>query len=186
MVRGDVTDPWAKPDARGGNRAAATHHAQPTGAGTGRPTYRQERADRGEELSTSPKIKHFRAAKPPRDRAAPTRVGGGGSGATTAPRRPDSPQRQDQQRGFRPQTDDSRARTGLDKRAARSAAGRPGADPRPPRDAAPRPERGSRPPAPGKGPSGGAVIRPAHHAEVNADADHRRPVSRSPDRRAQG
>ncbi len=159
MVRGDVTDPWAKPDARGGNRAAATHHAQPTGAGTGRPTYRQERADRGEELSTSPKIKHFRAAKPPRDRAAPTRVGGGGSGGTTAPRRPDSPQRQDQrqdqQRGFRPQTDDSRARTGLDKRAARSAAGRPGADPRPPRDAAPRPERGSRPPAPGKGPSGG-------------------------------
>ncbi len=163
MVRGDVTDPWAKPDARGGNRAAATHHAQPTGAGTGRPTYRQERADRGEELSTSPKIKHFRAAKPPRDRAAPTRVGGGGSGGgsggTTAPRRPDSPQRQDQrqdqQRGFRPQADDSRARTGLDKRAARSAAGRPGADPRPPRDAAPRPERGSRPAAPGKGPSGG-------------------------------
>ncbi len=159
MVRGDVTDPWAKPDARGGNRAPATHHARATGANTGatdRPYARQERADRGEELSTSPKIKHFRAAKPPRERAAPTRVGGGG---TIGTRRSDTPQRQEPTRGFRPQADESRARSGLDKRAARSAAGRPGADPRPTRDtsrdAPARPERGSRPAGPGKGPSGG-------------------------------
>ena len=166
MVRGDVTDPWAKPDARGGNRAPATHHARQTGTvtgptgGAGRPYARQERADRGEELSTSPKIKHFRAAKPPRERAAPTRIG---SGAAATPRRADTPQRQDPPRGFRPQADDSRARSGLDKRAARSAAGRPGADPRPTRDvsrdtsrdAPARPERGGRPAGPGKGPSGG-------------------------------
>ena len=32
----------------------------------------------------------------------------------------------------------------------------------------------------------GAVIRPVHHVEGSADADHRRPMSRPPDRRTQG
>ncbi len=152
MQRGDVNDPWARPDTRNAARPTGTHHARPTSGETSKPYARQERADRGEELSTSPKIKHFRAAKPPRDRAAPSRVGAGG---TVTPRRADTPQRQEQPRGFRPQADDSRGRSSLDKRAARSAAGRPGAEPRPMRDAPPRPERGTRPAAPGKGPSGG-------------------------------
>ena len=145
MQRGDVNDPWARPDTRNAARPAGTHHARPTSGETSKPYVRQERADRGEELSTNPKIKHFRAAKPPRDRATPSRVGAGGT-----------PQRQEQPRGFRPQADDSRGRSSLDKRAARSAGGRPGAEPRPVRSEAPaRPERGSRPVAPGKGPSGG-------------------------------
>jgi len=145
MQRGDVNDPWARPDARNAARPAGTHHARPTSGETSKPYVRQERADRGEELSTSPKIKHFRAAKPPRERAAPSRVG---AGATV--------QRQEQPRGFRPQADDSRGHSSLDKRAARSASGRPGAEPRPVRSEGPaRPERGSRPTAPGKGPSGG-------------------------------
>jgi 23S rRNA pseudouridine2605 synthase len=152
MQRGDVNDPWARPDARNAARPTGTHHARPTSGETSKPYARQERADRGEELSTSPKIKHFRAAKPPRDRAAPSRVGAGG---TVTPRRADTPQRQEQPRGFRPQADDSRGRSSLDKRAARSAAGRPGAEPRPMRDAPARPDRGTRPTAPGKGPSGG-------------------------------
>jgi 23S rRNA pseudouridine2605 synthase len=151
MQRGDVNDPWARPDTRNAARPTGAHHARPTSGDTSRPYVRQERADRGEELSTSPKVKHFRAAKPPRERAAPSRVGIG----ATAPRRADTPQRQEQPRGFRPQADDSRARGSLDKRAARSAMGRPGADPRPVREAPARPERGSRPTAPGKGPSGG-------------------------------
>jgi len=145
MQRGDVNDPWARPDTRNTARPSGTHHARPTSGETSKPYVRQERADRGEELSTSPKIKHFRAAKPPRERAAPSRVG---AGATV--------QRQEQPRGFRPQADDSRGRSSLDKRAARSASGRPGAEPRPVRLEGPaRPERGSRPAAPGKGPSGG-------------------------------
>ncbi|PTW49034.1 pseudouridine synthase [Sphingomonas faeni] len=145
MQRGDVNDPWARPDTRNAARPSGTHHARPTSGETTKPYVRQERADRGEELSTSPKIKHFRAAKPPRERAAPSRVG---AGATV--------QRQEQPRGFRPQADDSRGRSSLDKRAARSASGRPGAEPRPVRSEGPaRPERGSRPTAPGKGPSGG-------------------------------
>ncbi|MBD8618295.1 pseudouridine synthase [Sphingomonas sp. CFBP 13728] len=145
MQRGDVNDPWARPDARNAARPTGTHHARPTSGEMSKPYVRQERADRGEELSTSPKIKHFRAAKPPRERAAPSRVG---AGATV--------QRQEQPRGFRPQADDSRGRSSLDKRAARSASGRPGAEPRPVRSEGPaRPERGSRPAAPGKGPSGG-------------------------------
>ncbi len=145
MQRGDVNDPWARPDVRNAARSSGTHHARPTSGETSKPYVRQERADRGEELSTSPKIKHFRAAKPPRERAAPSRVG---AGATV--------QRQEQPRGFRPQADDSRGRSSLDKRAARSASGRPGAEPRPVRSESPaRPERGSRPTAPGKGPSGG-------------------------------
>ncbi|MEG3082717.1 pseudouridine synthase [Sphingomonas sp. PB2P12] len=146
MQRGDVNDPWARPDARNAARPTGTHHARPTSGDTTKPYVRQERADRGEELSTNPKIKHFRAAKPPRERAAPSRVGAGG---TSAPR-------QEQPRGFRPQADDSRARGALDKRAARSAAGRPGAEPRPVRSDGPtRPDRGARPTPPGKGPSGG-------------------------------
>ena len=145
MQRGDVNDPWARPDARNPARPTGTHHARPTSGETSKPYVRQERADRGEELSTSPKIKHFRAAKPPRERAAPSRVG---AGATV--------QRQEQPRAFRPQADDTRGRSSLDKRAARSASGRPGAEPRPVRSESPaRPERGSRPTAPGKGPSGG-------------------------------
>ncbi len=145
MQRGDVNDPWARPDVRNAARPTGTHHARPTSSEMSKPYVRQERADRGEELSTSPKIKHFRAAKPPRERAAPSRVG---AGATV--------QRQEQPRGFRPQADDSRGRSSLDKRAARSASGRPGAEPRPVRSEGPaRPERGSRPTAPGKGPSGG-------------------------------
>ncbi len=145
MQRGDVNDPWARPDTRNAARPTGTHHARPTSGETSKPYVRQERADRGEELSTSPKIKHFRAAKPPRERAAPSRVG---AGATV--------QRQEQPRGFRPQTDDTRGRSSLDKRAARSASGRPGAEPRPVRSESPaRPERGSRPTPPGKGPSGG-------------------------------
>jgi 23S rRNA pseudouridine2605 synthase len=145
MQRGDVNDPWARPDVRNAARPTGTHHARPTSGETSKPYVRQERADRGEELSTSPKIKHFRAAKPPRERAAPSRVG---AGATV--------QRQEQPRGFRPQADDSRGRSSLDKRAARSASGRPGAEPRPVRSEGPaRPERGTRPTAPGKGPSGG-------------------------------
>ena len=67
MQRGDVNDPWARPDARNAARPTGTHHARPTRGETSKPYVRQERADRGEELSTSPKIKHFRAAKPPRD-----------------------------------------------------------------------------------------------------------------------
>jgi len=145
MQRGDVNDPWARPDVRNTARPTGTHHARPTSGETSKPYVRQERADRGEELSTNPKIKHFRAAKPPRERAAPSRVG---AGATM--------QRQEQPRGFRPQADDTRGRSSLDKRAARSASGRPGAEPRPVRSEGPaRPERGSRPTAPGKGPSGG-------------------------------
>jgi 23S rRNA pseudouridine2605 synthase len=145
MQRGDVNDPWARPDTRNAARPTGTHHARPTSGETSKPYVRQERADRGEELSTNPKIKHFRAAKPPRERAAPSRVG---AGATV--------QRQEQPRGFRPQADDTRGRSSLDKRAARSASGRPGAEPRPVRSEGPaRPERGSRPAAPGKGPSGG-------------------------------
>ncbi|WP_082470679.1 MULTISPECIES: pseudouridine synthase [unclassified Sphingomonas] len=145
MQRGDVNDPWARPDTRNAARPSGTHHARPTSGETSKPYVRQERADRGEELSTNPKIKHFRAAKPPRERAAPSRVG---AGATV--------QRQEQPRGFRPQADDTRGRSSLDKRAARSASGRPGAEPRPVRSEGPaRPERGSRPTAPGKGPSGG-------------------------------
>ncbi|QCB41972.1 pseudouridine synthase [Sphingomonas sp. PAMC26645] len=145
MQRGDVNDPWARPDTRNAARPSGTHHARPTSGEMSKPYVRQERADRGEELSTSPKIKHFRAAKPPRERAAPSRVG---AGATV--------QRQEQPRGFRPQADDTRGRSSLDKRAARSATGRPGAEPRPVRSEGPaRPERGSRPTAPGKGPSGG-------------------------------
>jgi 23S rRNA pseudouridine2605 synthase len=145
MQRGDVNDPWARPDARNAARPTGTHHARPTSGETSKPYVRQERADRGEELSTSPKIKHFRAAKPPRERAAPSRVG---AGATV--------QRQEQPRGFRPQADDTRGRSSLDKRAARSASERPGAEPRPVRSEGPaRPERGTRPTAPGKGPSGG-------------------------------
>ncbi|HXH15432.1 MAG TPA: pseudouridine synthase [Sphingomonas sp.] len=152
MQRGDVNDPWARPDARNTARPTGAHHARPTAGDTSKPYVRQERADRGEELSTSPKIKHFRAAKPPRERAAPSRVGAGG----TASPRTGTPQRQEPQRGFRPQADDSRARGSLDKRAARSAQGRPGAEPRPARPDGPaRPERGNRPAAPGKGPSGG-------------------------------
>ncbi|MES3083891.1 pseudouridine synthase [Sphingomonas faeni] len=145
MQRGDVNDPWARSDTRNAARPTGTHHARPTSGETSKPYVRQERADRGEELSTSPKIKHFRAAKPPRERAAPSRVG---AGATV--------QRQEQPRGFRPQADDTRGRSSLDKRAARSASGRPGAEPRPVRSEGPaRPERGTRPTAPGKGPSGG-------------------------------
>jgi 23S rRNA pseudouridine2605 synthase len=145
MQRGDVNDPWARPDVRNAARPTGAHHARPTSGETSKPYVRQERADRGEELSTSPKIKHFRAAKPPRERAAPSRVG---ARATV--------QRQEQPRGFRPQADDTRGRSSLDKRAARSASGRPGAEPRPVRSEGPaRPERGSRPAAPGKGPSGG-------------------------------
>lgn len=145
MQRGDVNDPWARPDVRNAARPTGMHHARPTSGETSKPYVRQERADRGEELSTNPKIKHFRAAKPPRERAAPSRVG---AGATV--------QRQEQPRGFRPQADDSRGRSSLDKRAARSASGRPGAEPRPVRSEGPaRPERGTRPTAPGKGPSGG-------------------------------
>jgi len=145
MQRGDVNDPWARPDVRNAARPTGAHHARPTSGETSKPYVRQERADRGEELSTSPKIKHFRAAKPPRERAAPSRVG---AGATV--------QRQEQPRGFRPQADDTRGRSSLDKRAARSASGRPGAESRPVRSEGPaRPERGSRPTAPGKGPSGG-------------------------------
>ncbi len=153
QTRGDVANPWTRPEqgARTDQRpygARPAYAAKPTD-GPVRPDRRDER-DRGEELSTSPKIKHFRAAKPPRERAAPSRVGGGG---VVTPRRTDSPQRQEQPRGFRPQADDSRGRSSLDKRAARSAAGRPGAEPRPARTEAPA--RPSRPATPGKGPSGG-------------------------------
>ncbi|MGU3392335.1 pseudouridine synthase [Sphingomonas sp. M1A8_2b] len=161
MQRGDVNDPWARPDARNAARPTGTHHARPTSGETSKPYVRQERADRGEELSTNPKIKHFRAAKPPRDRAAPSRVGASGTASPrtasgTASPRTATPQRQEPQRGFRPQADDSRGRGALDKRAARSAHGRPGAEPRPTRSESPaRPERGNRPAAPGKGPSGG-------------------------------
>ncbi|BCA64194.1 hypothetical protein HMP09_3428 [Sphingomonas sp. HMP9] len=158
QTRGDVANPWTRPEqnARPAYGTRTAYAAKPTD-GNARPDRREDR-DRGEALSTSPKIKHFRAAKPPRERAAPSRVGASG---VVTPRRTDASQgqgqgqgqRQDQPRGFRPQADDSRGRSSLDKRAARSAAGRPGAEPRPPR--ADAPVRPTRPAAPGKGPSGG-------------------------------
>ncbi|WP_374942244.1 pseudouridine synthase [Sphingomonas sp.] len=63
--RGDAANPWTRPQP--GERPArpATHRATPT---------RRDDRDRGEPLSTSPsgppKVKHFRAAKPPRNAVA--------------------------------------------------------------------------------------------------------------------
>jgi 23S rRNA pseudouridine2605 synthase len=163
--RGDTTNPWARPEpgARATARPPAQHSARPTGQRTDR---RDDDRDRGEALSTSPKIKHFRAAKPPRNAPpAPTRIAGGGPRRTDAQRalydasRPQRPRDE----GARPQRprddtarpqrsrDDSAARAPIDKRAARSAGGRPGAEPRSFRpDSAAKPTR-----PPGKGPSGG-------------------------------
>ena len=62
MERGDATNPWTRPQP--GERPARPA-ARPA------PSRRDDRdRDRGEALSTSPKVKHFRAAKPPRNAAA--------------------------------------------------------------------------------------------------------------------
>ncbi len=159
--RGDTTNPWARPEPgeRTMVRQPAQHSARPTGQ------RRDDDRDRGEALSTSPKIKHFRPAKPPRNAPpAPTRVGGSGPRRTDAQRAPydaSRPQRSrdDTARPQRPRDEAARPqrarddvpRTPLDKRAARSAGGRPGAEPR-----AFRPDTAAKPSRPsGKGPSGG-------------------------------
>ncbi|TXC71015.1 pseudouridine synthase [Sphingomonas ginsenosidivorax] len=150
--RGDTTNPWARPEPgeRTAARLPAQHSARPTGQ------RRDDDRDRGEALSTSPKIKHFRPAKPPRNAPpAPTRVGGSGPRRTDAQRTPYDASRPQRTRDdtARPQRtrDDAAPRTPIDKRAARSAGGRPGAEPR-----TFRPDTGGKPARPaGKGPSGG-------------------------------
>ncbi len=159
--RGDTTNPWARPEpgARTADRPPALHSARPTGQ------RRDDDRDRGEALSTSPKIKHFRPSKPPRNAPpAPTRVGGSGPRRTDAQRTPydaSRPQRprDDTARPQRPRDEaarpqgarDDTPRSPIDKRAARSAGGRPGAEPR-----TFRPDTGGKPARPaGKGPSGG-------------------------------
>lgn len=128
--RGDAANPWTNLPTRLERNVRATT-ARPT---TTRVDRRDDR-DRGEELHTSPKIKHFRAAKPPRGSA------------------PDATQRFG--REGRPAQADGGARAPADKRAARSAAGRPGAAPRPSRADAPRGNASGQAQRPGKGPSGG-------------------------------
>jgi 23S rRNA pseudouridine2605 synthase len=169
--RGDTTNPWTRPEPgeRTMARQPAQHSARPTGQ------RHDDDRDRGEALSTSPKIKHFRPAKPPRNAPpAPTRVGGSGPRRTDAQRpafdasrpqrapydasRSQRP-RDDTARPQRPRDDSARPqrarddtpRAPVDKRAARSAGGRPGAEPRTFRPA--EPSKPTRPP--GKGPSGG-------------------------------
>jgi 23S rRNA pseudouridine2605 synthase len=134
MERGDTANPWTRPQPgeRPARPAAVRLNAVRPTADRPAPTRRDDR-DRGEPLSNTPtaaaKVKHFRAAKPPR---------GSVPGEAPRPTRPGI---------TRPGTS-----APLDKRAARSARGRPTEDgtPRPPRRDAPPKPTGS-----GKGPSGG-------------------------------
>ncbi|WP_380786431.1 pseudouridine synthase [Sphingomonas sp. R86521] len=123
--RGDTTNPWTRPEAgeRSAARPPALHSARPTAQRSDR---RDDDRDRGEALSTSPKIKHFRAAKPPRNAPpAPTRVAGSGPRRTDAQRTPYDASRPQRTRDdtARPQRtrDDAAPRAQFDTRPARGA-----------------------------------------------------------------
>ena len=122
--RGDASNPWTRPQpGERPTRPAAARPAQGRRDDRGR-----SEQDRGEPLMT--KVKHFRAAKPPRDAVS-----------GNAPRAP----------GPTTRGDAPRAVTPLTKRAARSARGRPDdGTPRPPRRDSP-----AGPARPAKGPAGG-------------------------------
>jgi len=171
MQRGDVNDPWARPDTRNATRPAGTHHARPTSGETSKPYVRQERADRGEELSTSPKIKHLRGIALRRRGSVRVVRSSARSSRGVSVHRPTI--RGDAVRS----TSVLRGVPAGVRAPSRGRCGR-------------RLLRGLNAAVvllhPARVRRAGAVIRPVHRAEGSADADHRRPMARSPDRCAQG